>query len=115
MGNIQMEFCAEIRGKIEKEEPPDGIGDELARGKCPGLTMTEQFAPGYEWTHLLGSFLVDMPQFGAGERGVVAGLAIFSVPENDPRRTEEACDQESRVPAVVDGDPGNDDGRQNRA
>ena len=42
MGQVQIEFCGEKPGQPEKIEPPDGIGEELADGKGPGLAEAEQ-------------------------------------------------------------------------
>ncbi len=58
---------------------------------------------------------MDEFKLGAADLGLVGWLAVVDEPPDDPGRTEDAGDEESRTPSVADCDPGNNGGRKDRA
>ena len=97
----QAKFVVEITRQPVEVEPPDGIGKELGNGICPCLAEAKQFDPRSGWTGLLWRVLVNVGEFGSGERGMFGGFVVFEKPQQDPRRGENAGDQKCGVPAKI--------------
>src|SRR5271157_1286881 len=114
LGQIQAMLVLEKTGHPKQIEPPDGIGQELGGDESPCLPVLQQTQPGHSCGYVLLA-ASNVGQFRGCAAGMFLGLAVNRLPEEKQQKAERPGQEKGPAPAEMNGDPGYEQGGQNRA
>src|SRR5271168_2998924 len=98
--NAHAVFTIQIFRQPEQEEPPDGIGQELADDEGPGLAERDQLQP-WDLDLFLDGITLDISQFVSCDRRMLFRLAIVLPPQHRPNCAEYAGENEGPSPSPI--------------